>query len=97
MGRKSEASDAEETTTPSKSSDRPDYDELVRRVNVIAQPMASRKLTKRLYRTAKKGELEICFLQTESDNCRCDKAATRKLLRRGVKDVVKGLKKGEKG
>ena len=33
-----------------------DYDELVKRVCVIAKPLASRKLTKRLYKTVKKGE-----------------------------------------
>jgi H/ACA ribonucleoprotein complex subunit 2 len=57
MGRKSEVSDAEESigATPAKSSDRLDYDELIKRVSVIAQPLASRKLTKRLYRTVKKG------------------------------------------
>ena len=55
MGKKTEASDAEEGSTPAKL-DRPDYDELARRVNVIAQPLASRKLAKRLYRTVKKGD-----------------------------------------
>ena len=57
MGRKSEVSDAEEGigTTPAKPSGRPDYDELIKRISVIAQPLASRKLTKRLYRTVKKG------------------------------------------
>ncbi|KAK2572310.1 H/ACA ribonucleoprotein complex subunit 2-like protein [Acropora cervicornis] len=32
-----------------------DYDELVKRVCVIARPLAGRKLTKRLYKTVKKG------------------------------------------
>jgi len=33
-----------------------DYDELVKRVCAIAKPLAGRKLTKRLYKTVKKGE-----------------------------------------
>lgn len=33
-----------------------DYEELVKRVCVIAKPLASRKLTKRLYKTVKKGK-----------------------------------------
>ena len=34
---------------------RPEYSELVKTVNVIAKPLAGRKLTKRLYKTVKKG------------------------------------------
>ena len=33
-----------------------DYDELVKRVCAIAKPLAGRKLTKRLYKTVKKGQ-----------------------------------------
>ena len=33
-----------------------DYDELVKRVCAIANPLAGRKLTKRLYKTVKKGK-----------------------------------------
>ncbi|XP_032808320.2 H/ACA ribonucleoprotein complex subunit 2 [Petromyzon marinus] len=54
------------------------YEELVANVSVIANPLASRKLTKRLYKTIKK-------------------ASKQKMLRRGVKEVQKFLKKGEKG
>lgn len=35
---------------------RPEYEELVQRISVIAKPLAGRKLTKRLYKTVKKGE-----------------------------------------
>ncbi|PFX22412.1 H/ACA ribonucleoprotein complex subunit 2-like [Stylophora pistillata] len=55
-----------------------DYEELVKRVCAIAKPLASRKLTKRLYKTVKK-------------------ASKAKSLRRGVKEVAKALRKGEKG
>lgn len=54
------------------------YDELVELVSVIAKPMASRKLTKRLYKTVRK-------------------AKKAKKLRRGVREVVKALRKNEKG
>ena len=33
-----------------------DYDELVKRVCAVAKPLAGRKLTKRLYKTVKKGK-----------------------------------------
>ena len=36
---------------------RPEYEELVQRISVIAKPLAGRKLTKRLYKTVKKGQL----------------------------------------
>lgn len=39
-----------------------DYDELVKRVCAIAKPLAGRKLTKRLYKTVKKGK---CGLDRE--------------------------------
>ncbi|XP_071480666.1 H/ACA ribonucleoprotein complex subunit 2-like protein [Diadema antillarum] len=54
------------------------YDELVSRVSPIANPMASRKLTKKLYKVIKK-------------------ASKVKMVRRGVKEVQKFLRKGEKG
>lgn len=34
------------------------YEELVSRVSPIANPLASRKLTKKLYKTIKKGDTE---------------------------------------
>lgn len=54
------------------------YDDLVERVCAIAKPLASKKLTKRVYKTAKK-------------------ATKAKSIRRGVREVVKSLRKGEKG
>ena len=62
-------------TTPGKERS---YDELVELVSVIAKPMASRKLAKRLYKTVRK-------------------AKKAKKLRRGVREVVKALRKNEKG
>ena len=80
---KKKAEDGEmETTTLDESipgeSEELTYEELVARVSVIAKPLASKKLTKRLYKTVKKG-------------------TKAKSIRRGVKDVVKSIRKGERG
>ena len=59
---------ADHDTTPSTASarpdaDRPDYEELITRISVISKPLASKKLTKKLYKTVKKGLYEqIIFL-----------------------------------
>ncbi|XP_074640589.1 H/ACA ribonucleoprotein complex subunit 2-like protein [Tubulanus polymorphus] len=72
--RKSEgAGDGEEQTGPS-------YDELLKFVSVISNPLASRKLTKKLYKLTKKAQ-----------------TSSKHLLRKGVKDVQKQIRKGEKG
>ena len=45
-----------------------DYDELVKRVCAIANPLAGRKLTKRLYKTVKKGKRrELTFIKAFSN------------------------------
>jgi H/ACA ribonucleoprotein complex subunit 2 len=47
-----------ETASPvkvKKEKDSPSYDELLNHVSVIAKPMASRKLTKKVYKLLKKG------------------------------------------
>lgn len=54
------------------------YEELVTLVNAIAKPMASKKLTKKLFKAVKK-------------------AQKAKRLKKGVREVVKGLRKNEKG
>ena len=54
------------------------YEELIELVSVIAKPMASKKLTKKLYKMVKKSQ-------------------EAKKLRRGVREVVKGLRKDMKG
>jgi len=58
--------------------ERPDYDELITQVNLIAKPLASKKMTKKIYKVVKK-------------------AAKAKELRRGVKEVLKAIRKKEKG
>ena len=54
--RESEGAEGDENKDETKK-DEPtlDYDELVKRVCAIANPLAGRKLTKRLYKTVKKG------------------------------------------
>lgn len=54
------------------------YEERLKFVNKISKPMASKKLTKKLYKCAKK-------------------ACKAKTSNRGVKDMLKHIKKGEKG
>lgn len=91
---KKQASDSEaeeeegermETTATEEPSERKDerpaskpYEELVELVSVIAKPMASRKLTKKLHKIVKKSQ-------------------KAKQLKRGVREVVKSLRKNEKG
>ena len=63
MGRKSKTKDEEngdsesklDTTTSSEITERPSYEELVKTVSIISKPLASKKLTKKLYKTVKKG------------------------------------------
>eukprot|EP00522_Entomoneis_paludosa_P016512 CAMPEP_0172450432 /NCGR_PEP_ID=MMETSP1065-20121228/8768_1 /TAXON_ID=265537 /ORGANISM="Amphiprora paludosa, Strain CCMP125" /LENGTH=156 /DNA_ID=CAMNT_0013202213 /DNA_START=293 /DNA_END=763 /DNA_ORIENTATION=+ len=54
------------------------YEERCEAVNVISQPLASKKSTKKAHKLVKK-------------------AASSKHIRRGVKEVVKGIRKGEVG
>jgi len=52
---KEEETDAMETSQVEGKSDKSSYDELLNHVSIIAKPMASRKLTKRIYKLLKKG------------------------------------------
>lgn len=54
---KEEETDAMETSQVEGKSDKSSYDELMNHVSIIAKPMASRKLTKRIYKLLKKGSL----------------------------------------
>lgn len=54
------------------------YEEKIKYVSAIANPLASKKSTKRVHKLVKK-------------------ATKAKVVRRGVKEVVKALRKGEKG
>lgn len=71
-------SDTEKSPRKSSKGTEKSYEERCKAVNVISQPLASKKSTKRAHKLVKK-------------------ATSAKLARRGVKEVVKGLRKGEKG
>jgi len=47
-----------DTTEDNEQTDRPPYKELIKKVNIIAKPLASKKLTKKLYKTIKKASKE---------------------------------------
>ena len=72
----------DESSTPKKSStanaNAKTYEQRVEAVNVISQPLASKKSTKRAHKLVKK-------------------ASSAKHIRRGVKEVIKGIRKNEKG
>lgn len=73
-----ESSAPDGDSSQAKSSEPKPYEELVLLVNVISNPLANKKLTKKLYKVVKK-------------------ARKAKRLKRGVREVVKGLRKDEKG
>ena len=77
-GTPEEAPEAPTNPEPTAVSDAATYEELVALVSIIANPLASKKLTKRLYKVVKK-------------------ARKAKKLKRGVREVVKSLRKNEKG
>jgi Ribosomal protein HS6-type (S12/L30/L7a) len=54
------------------------YEERIKAVNAISQPLASKKTSKKLHKLVKK-------------------ASSAKIIRRGVKEVIKGIRKNEKG
>lgn len=62
----------------------------------IAHPLAQKKLVKKLHKTIKKGLTrplaERPFIHTPSFL-----ASKRRQVKRGVKEIVKGIRKGEKG
>lgn len=64
--------------TEDKKSSGPSYEDRIKHVSIIAQPLASKKHTKRAYKVVKK-------------------ATKVKGIKRGVKEVVKAIRKGEKG
>lgn len=67
-----------ETTPTTPTQDTASYDEKIKHVSIIAKPLASRKMTKKLHKLVKK-----------STKC--------KVTKRGVKEVVKALRKKSKG
>ncbi|NXJ66504.1 NHP2 protein, partial [Rostratula benghalensis] len=92
------AADAE--GTPERS-----YREQLDFLNPIAQPLASRKLTRKLYKCIRKGLVGVETgawpgpgrRSAARSPCASLTAAKHKQIRRGVKEVQKFINKGEKG
>lgn len=75
------------------------YEDKVKNVCKIAAPLASKKLTKRVYKLIKKGKfsievLEMPFILT---SILVTAAKQKSYLRNGLKDVQTRLRKGETG
>jgi len=68
----------ESSVTPSKSDVGKTYEERVKAVNAISQPLADKKSTKKCHKLVKK-------------------ASSAKHIRRGVKELVHSVRKGDKG
>lgn len=63
----------------------------------IAHPLAGKKLTKKILKTVKKG-MNLWYPSLQTIELWCGMIASKlKHIKRGVKEVVKGLRKGEKG
>ena len=60
----------------------------------LARPLAQKKLVKKLHKTVKKG---LCPYMLEYHRVRPASASKARSVKRGVKEVVKGIRKGEKG
>lgn len=65
----------------------------------LAHPLAQRKLLKKLHKTIKKGTSVYCVVRWYSNlnEPSCYVASKSRQVKRGVKEVVKGIRKGEKG
>ena len=96
----SESMDTSEIQTDSKKdSDKSSYEELLNHVSIIAKPMASRKLTKRIYKLLKKGNSNLNFKTSTSSKTYCFFLAAphKGYVRNGLKDVQRRIRLGEKG
>lgn len=89
--------DAETSATPIKD-EKALYQEKIRYCCAIAQPMASRKLAKKIYKLVKKGWCWPFFCATKRVNHGFFSAAKEKTYcRNGLKDVQLRIRKGETG
>ena len=76
------------------------YSELLINLQPFANPLASKKLTKKIYKIVRKGliktriKLPFCFIFFHMLN---STASNVKNLSRGIRDVNKRLRKGDKG
>ena len=63
-----EADTTQDKTMEEENSERPPYEELVKQISIISKPLASKKLTKKLFKTIKKGRVGVgprCQLGTK--------------------------------
>jgi H/ACA ribonucleoprotein complex subunit 2 len=88
--------------TDKKKKEKKEKDQIVvpiEELSPIAQPLAQKKLLKKLHKTVKKGN---AFTRTSIAGVIQDLqyawlASKQRQLKRGVKEVVKGIRKGERG
>lgn len=78
------------------------YEEKLKVVNTIATPMAPKKLTKKIYKCIKKGNIEYFFEIVSKNNLNnriylLTASKQKGYLRNGLKDVQKHIRKGETG
>lgn len=71
-------------------------DDVLRFASPIAHPMADDKLNKKIFKTVKKG-LQCDLYDRSWKILTCSIASKVKHVRRGVKEVSKAIRKGEKG
>ena len=77
-----------------------DYETKLKFINTIAKPMANKKLTKRLFKCIKKGELLGKFtfkLNKILIKNEFLASAHKNFVRQGLKEVQKFIRRGEKG
>ena len=106
-GEENSADQTMETDSPTKikkekDDDKQSYEELLNHVSVIANPMASRKLTKKVYKLLKKGDSLSSTNKLKphrnSNNLFLIQAAKQKgYVRNGLKDVQRRIRLGENG
>ena len=63
----------------------------------IAQPLAQKKLLKKIHKVVKKGMILFIVCLPECSTLYFIPASRARQVKRGVKEVVKGIRKGEKG
>jgi len=66
----------------------------IEELSPIAHPLAEKKLTKKLHKTIKKG---ACIFTSLGVFIHIVIASRVRQVKRGVKEVVKGIRKGESG
>ena len=63
----------------------------------LAHPLAEGKLLKRLYKIVKRGRFKLGHILSDARPKRYLSASKARQVKRGVKEVVKAIRKGERG